>query len=61
MAKDKEKKEKEKEHKHQHEILKSGDKYHCGECGAEVDFGENCPSCKVGFDWTMVAGQVRRL
>ena len=53
MAEDKEKK---KEHKIAHGVYKAGDKFHCGECGAELDFGKNCPTCKLEFDWTKIEG-----
>jgi rubrerythrin len=50
----------EKEHEKMHKIYKSGDKYHCGECGAEVNFGENCPACKAGLNWEFFMGDVKR-
>ena len=49
----------EKEHKEKHQIYKSGDKYHCGECGTEVNFGDNCPQCKTHFDWKIQIEQTR--
>jgi len=55
----KEDKEAEKKHKAEHQIYKSGDKYHCVECGTEVNWGDNCPQCKVNIDWKMVAEQTR--
>jgi len=64
MAKDKEHKEKDsqkKEHKVMHEVYKSGGKYHCGECGVELDMGKDCPSCKKGFNWEKITGQARYL
>jgi len=64
MAKDKERKEKDsqkKEHKVMHEVYKSGGKYHCGECGVELDMGKDCPSCKKGFNWEKITGQARYL
>ena len=61
MAKDKEKEEKKKEHKHMHQVYKSGNKYHCGECGAELDFGKDCPTCKTNIDWAKITGQARYL
>ena len=64
MAKDKEKQEKKeakKEHQHQHEVYKSGDKYHCGECGAELVMGEDCPTCRTAFNWEKIIGQARYL
>ena len=64
MAKDKERKEKDsqkKEHKVMHEVYKSGGKYHCGECGVELDMGKDCPSCKKGFNWEKITGQTRYL
>ena len=57
MAKDK---EKEKEHKKMHGVYKAGDKFHCGECSAEVNFGKSCPTCKVEFDWTKIERDLRR-
>jgi len=59
MAKDKESKEKKKEHQHMHEVYKSGDKFHCGECGAELDVGKDCPTCKKGFNWEKITTQMR--
>jgi len=61
MAKDKEKEGKKKEHEHMHEVYKSGDRYHCGECGAELDMGKDCPTCKVSFNWEKITGQARYL
>ena len=55
----KEDKEAEKKHKEAHQIYKSGNKYFCVECGSEVNFGENCPQCKVGVDWKIVTEQAR--
>ena len=57
MAEDK--KQKDKEHKRQHEVYKSGDRYHCGECGAELDMGKDCPICKKAFNWDDIIRQVR--
>lgn len=55
-----EKQESEKQHKADHKIYKAGDKYVCGECGAEVTYEvPNCPTCKVNFDWTDVLGNIR--
>ena len=57
MTKDKKLKEEEagkKEHKLLHEVYKAGDKYHCGECGSEIDFGENCPVCNKNFNWSEI-------
>lgn len=51
MAEDKEKK---KEHKIAHGVYKAGEKYHCGECGAELVFGKSCPTCKGEFDWAQI-------
>jgi rubrerythrin len=64
MAKDKQPKEeeiREKEHKRMHEVYKSGDRYHCGECGAELELGKDCPTCKASFDWGKITGQTRYL
>jgi len=61
MAKDKESKEKDKEHKHMHEVYKSGGRYHCGECGAELEMGKDCPSCMKSFIWEKITGQTRYL
>ena len=64
MAKDKEDKEKKvgkEEHKHMHEVYRSGEKYHCGECGAELVMGKDCPTCKVSFNWEKITGQARYL
>lgn len=52
--------EKDKEHEKQHEIVKAGDKYHCGECGSEVHLGNDCPGCNKEFDWSKVEIYVRR-
>ena len=52
--------EKDKEHKIMHGVYKAGDKYHCGECGTQIDFGENCPTCKKEFDWTKIEAGIRR-
>ena len=57
MTKDK---EKEKEHKIMHGVYKAGDKFHCGECSSEVNFGQSCPTCKTEFDWTKIEGNLRR-
>ena len=62
MVKDKKRKEEEirkKEHKLMHEVYKAGDRYHCGECGAEINFGKDCPVCKKSFNWETIAGQAR--
>jgi rubrerythrin len=60
MAKDKESRIEEKEHKKLHQVYKAGDKYHCGECGTEVDFGKNCPMCKKELNWAQIEGYMRR-
>lgn len=53
--KDKEaEKQAEKEHKKMHEIYKAGEKYHCGECGSEVNFGEDCPACNKRINWNQI-------
>jgi len=57
MAKDK--KPRDKEHKLMHEVYKSGDRYHCGECGAELEMGQNCPTCKKGFNWEKITTQIK--
>ncbi len=59
MAKDK--KPADKQHEKEHQVYKSGDKYHCVECGTEVNYGDNCPSCKANINWQQIEGQVRRL
>ena len=41
----------EKEHKKAHKVYKAGDKFHCAECGAEIEYGKNCPTCKTEIDW----------
>lgn len=57
MADDKEAK---KQHKEDHKIYKAGDKYVCGECGAEVTFEvPTCPTCKAKFNWSDVTKYVR--
>jgi len=60
MADKKIDKEKKHEHKVQHGVYKAGEKYHCGECGAELDMGKDCPGCKAELDWTKIVGNVRR-
>ncbi len=50
-----------KEHQHLHEVYKSGDKCHCGEFGAELDLGKDCPSCKANINWEQIMGQTRYL
>ena len=45
---------KDKEHEKLHKIYKAGDKYHCGECGAEVHWDNDCPECKLKIDWKQV-------
>jgi rubrerythrin len=56
----KEENQEEKEHKEAHKVYKAGDKYHCAECGTEIDFGSKCPTCKLDIDWKMVEGSIRR-
>ena len=51
---------KDKKHEELHKIYKAGDKYHCGECGTEVNFGDNCPECNKKFDWSKIDGYLRR-
>ena len=58
--KDKEEARKEKEHKKLHEIYKAGDKYHCIECGTEVNFGKDCPTCEKTFNWDQIDVIMRR-
>ena len=60
MAKDKG--HKNKEHEAMHKVYKAGNKYHCSECGAELDWGKDCPSCKASFNWERIfdEGQSRR-
>jgi hypothetical protein len=50
MAKDK---EKEREHKHEPPI-KAGDKFICPHCKAELPYNKDCPTCKLGIDWTKI-------
>jgi hypothetical protein len=48
MAKDKEK-------KHKHEApIKSGDKFICPHCRAELPMNQPCPTCKLDIDWTKI-------
>lgn len=64
MAKQKkseEQKRAEREHKAMHEVYKAGDRYHCGECGAELDMGKDCPTCKKSFNWERIIGQARNM
>ena len=51
---------KDKEHEELHKIYKAGDKYHCGECGSEVKFGDNCPECNKKFNWSQIEIYTRR-
>ena len=51
---------KDKEHKKLHEIYKAGEKYHCGECGSEVNFGNDCPTCNKKINWDQVNIFMRR-
>jgi len=53
-------KEKDKEHERLHKIYKAGEKYHCGECGSEVHFGNDCPTCNGKIDWSQVEIILRR-
>ena len=53
-------KDKDKEHKALHQVYQAGDKFHCGECGTEVDYGKNCPMCKKELNWTQIEANVRR-
>ena len=55
-----EKKEK-KQHDKDHKIYKAGDRYVCGECGAEVTFEvPSCPTCKLHLNWSDIEGNIRR-
>lgn len=47
-----------KEHEKMHEVYKAGDRYHCGECGAELDFGKDCPVCKNSFNWKKITNGI---
>ena len=49
-----------KEHEERRKIYKSGNKYHCAECGTEVNFGDNCPACKTGLNWEFLMGNMNR-
>jgi len=51
---------KDKEHKKLHEIYKAGEKYHCAECGSEVNFGNDCPTCEKKFNWDQIDIIMRR-
>jgi rubrerythrin len=51
---------KDKEHTKLHQIYKAGDKYHCGECGSEVDFGNDCPTCHRKMNWAQIEATMRR-
>lgn len=51
---------KDKESKRKGTVKKSGNKYLCGECGYEVEFGHDCPTCRAEFDWKTIESQVRR-
>jgi rubrerythrin len=53
-------KDRDKEHKKLHQVYKAGDKYHCGECGTEVDYGKNCPMCKKELNWAQIEADIRR-
>ena len=57
MAEDKNREKK--EHKIMHEVYKAGDKFHCGECSAELDLGKDCPNCKKEFNWAKIMSNVR--
>ncbi len=52
---------KDKEHAKLHKIYKSGEKYHCGECGAEVHWANDCPGCKAKIDWSQIEGITHRV
>ncbi len=50
MAKDKEKNK-----KHEHlPPIKSGDKFICPHCGAEIPMNQPCPTCKLDIDWKKI-------
>jgi rubrerythrin len=53
---------KDKEHEAAHKVRKVGDKYYCIGCGAELEFGKDCPFCKTSFEWDkiMYEAQMRR-
>jgi hypothetical protein len=34
--------------------IKSGDKYICPHCKAEVPVKHDCPSCRLEIDWTKI-------
>jgi rubrerythrin len=51
------KEHKDKEHEARHKVYKAGDKYHCGECGAELVMGKDCPGCKTSFDWLRIMNE----
>jgi rubrerythrin len=53
-------KQAEKEHKESHKVYQAGGKYHCSECGAEIEFGTKCPTCKLDIDWKLVDTNMRR-
>lgn len=41
--------------KHKHDTpVKSGDKYICPHCKAEVPVRQDCPQCKAQIDWTKI-------
>jgi hypothetical protein len=44
-----------KDYQHIHEApIKSGDKYICPKCKAELPINQPCPSCKAEIDWTKI-------
>lgn len=49
-----EKKAKAKEHKIMHGVYKAGKDFHCGECSAKLEIGDDCPSCQKKFDWAQI-------
>ena len=51
---------KDKETQKLRQIYKAGDKFHCAQCGSEVNFGNDCPSCNVKIDWAQLRDDVRR-
>jgi hypothetical protein len=49
MAKEK------KDYKHIHETpVKTGDKYICPKCKAELPINQPCPTCHAELDWSKV-------
>ena len=41
-------------------VSKAGERYLCGECGSEVEYGhESCGTCKNKIDWNQIKIQMR--